>query len=85
MGCRCSSDPELVWLWHRPVATAAIRPLAWEPSCGMGAALEKAKRQKKKKKKKKFKYVEKMEPSYIAGGTVTWGHLGSQSGNSSKD
>ena len=45
------SDPELLWLWHRPVATAPIRPLAWEPPYATGAALEKAKRQKKKKKK----------------------------------
>jgi len=35
----------LWWLWHRPVATALIRPLAWEPPCTSGAALEKAKRQ----------------------------------------
>ena len=35
------------------MATAPIRPLAWESSYAMGAALEKAKRQKKKKKKKK--------------------------------
>jgi len=30
------------------VATALIRPLAWEPPYAMGVALEKAKRQKKK-------------------------------------
>ena len=24
-------DPALLWLWSRPVATAPIRPLAWEP------------------------------------------------------
>ena len=38
----------LLWLWQRPVATALIRPLAWEPSYAVGAALEKAKRQKNK-------------------------------------
>ena len=27
-------------LWCRPVATAPIGPLAWEPPCAMGAALE---------------------------------------------
>ena len=27
---RCGSDPALLWLWHRPAATAPIRPLAWE-------------------------------------------------------
>ena len=39
-------DPALLWLWHRPVATALIKPLDWEPPY----ALEKAKRPKKKKK-----------------------------------
>jgi len=34
--------------WYRPVATAPIRPLVWEPPCAVGAALEKAKRLKKK-------------------------------------
>ena len=48
VGCRCGSDPVLLWLWCRPVATVPIRPLAWEPSYAAGAALEKAKRQKKK-------------------------------------
>ena len=45
--------PALLWLWCRLVATALIRPLAWEPLYAMGVALEKAKRQKKKKRKKK--------------------------------
>ena len=31
------------------VAVALIGPLAWQPPCVVGAALEKAKRQKKKK------------------------------------
>ena len=39
VGRRHSSD--LLWLWHRPAATALIRPLAREP-----------KRTKDKKKKK---------------------------------
>src|SRR5512135_1808292 len=30
VGCRRGSDPALLWLWCRPVATAPIRPLAWE-------------------------------------------------------
>ena len=50
VGCRHGSDPMLLWLWHRMVATALIRPLAWEPPYAMGVAQEKAKRQKKKKK-----------------------------------
>ena len=38
-----------LWLWRRPVATALIRPLAWEPPYAVGAAQEMAKRPKKKK------------------------------------
>jgi len=51
VGCRRSSDPEVLWLWHRPAATAPIGPLAWEPQYAAGAAQEMAKRQKRKKKK----------------------------------
>ena len=31
VGRRCGLDPMLLWLWCRPVATALIRPPAWEP------------------------------------------------------
>ena len=51
VGLRRSSDPALLWLWHGPVDTAPIRPLAWEPPYTTGAALEKAKKDQKKKKK----------------------------------
>ena len=30
VGNRCGSDPVLLWLWHRLVAVALLRPLAWE-------------------------------------------------------
>ena len=46
VGHRHGSDPEWLWLWRRPVATAPIRPLAWESPYAAGAAL---KRQKDKK------------------------------------
>ena len=49
VGCRLSSDPTLLWLWRCLVATATIRPLAWEPPYAAGAAQEIAKRPKKKK------------------------------------
>jgi len=49
VGCRRGLDPTWLWLWCRPVATALIRPLAWEHPCATGAAQEMAKRQKKKK------------------------------------
>jgi len=39
-GHRCSSDLALLWLWCRPVATAPIGPLAWEPPYAVGAALK---------------------------------------------
>ena len=50
VGRRRSSDPKLLWLWCRSVATVPIRPLAWELPYAMRVALEKTKRQKKKKK-----------------------------------
>ena len=51
VGCRCGSDLAL----RRPVATASVRPLAWEPPYATGAALEKAKRQKKGPQKERKK------------------------------
>ena len=41
VGRRRGSEPELLWLWRRLVATAPIRPLAWEHPCAASAALEK--------------------------------------------
>ena len=49
VGRRHSSDLVLLWLWHRPGAVAPIRPLAWEPTYAVSAAL------KSRRKKKKFK------------------------------
>ena len=49
VGCRCGSDHVLLWLWHKLVATAPIRPLAWEPPYVTGAAQEMAKKQNKTK------------------------------------
>ena len=45
--------PRCCELWCRPAATAPIRPLAWEPPCAVGVALEKAKRPKTKQNKTK--------------------------------
>ena len=50
VGCRHSSDPVLLWLWRRPVATALIGPLTWEPPYAAAAAQEIAKKRPKKKK-----------------------------------
>ena len=49
VGYRSGSDPILLWLWHRPVATAPIGPLAWEPPYAMGTAQRNSKDKKKKK------------------------------------
>ena len=41
-------------IWRRPVATALIGPLAWDPPYAVGAALKRQKDKRKKKKKKRF-------------------------------
>ena len=41
VGHRCGLDPTWLWLWHRLVAKAPIRHLAWEPPYAMSAALGK--------------------------------------------
>ena len=45
VGHRCGSDLVLLWLWRRLVATALIRPLAWEPPRATGAAIKKDKKE----------------------------------------
>ena len=57
VGCRCSLDLALLWLWCRVAATAPIRPLAWEPPHALGAALKRQKTKKKKKEKEKEKEI----------------------------
>ena len=44
VGRRHGLDPILLWLWCRLVATAPVRPLAWESPYMAGAALEKTKK-----------------------------------------
>ena len=41
----------LLWLWRKPVATAPIGPLAWEPPYAAGSSPKKGKKTKKKRKK----------------------------------
>ena len=50
---RRGSDPVLLWLWCRPVATAPIGPLAWELPYATGTALERQKRKKGRKEGRK--------------------------------
>ena len=45
VGHRYGSDLALLSLWCRPVATAALQSLAWEPPHAMGAALKKKKKE----------------------------------------
>ena len=44
IGRRWGLNPELLGLWHRPVAIALIQALAWEPPYAMGAALRRHKK-----------------------------------------
>ena len=48
VGCRHGLDPEL--LWHGPVTTALIGPLAWEPPYAIGVVLKKKGPKKKNQK-----------------------------------
>ena len=43
VGHKRGLDLALLRLWHRPVATAWIRPLAWEPPYAVGEALKRQK------------------------------------------
>ena len=45
--CRYGLYLALLWLWHRPVATAPIQLLAWETPYATGAALKKRHTHKK--------------------------------------
>ena len=40
VGRRHGSDPTLLWLWCRPVATAPTQPLAWDPTYAASVALK---------------------------------------------
>ena len=44
VGRRRGSDPTLLWLWSRLVATSPVRLLAWELPYADGAALKEKKK-----------------------------------------
>ena len=46
VGHRLGLDLVLLWLWRRPVATALIRPLAWETPYAKGVALKRPQKKK---------------------------------------
>ena len=43
VGRRFGLGLALLWLWHRPVATAPVRPPAWEPPYAISVALKRQK------------------------------------------
>ena len=53
VGHRLTLDPVLLWLWHKPVATAPMKPLAWEPPYAVGSGPRKGKKTEKDRGKKK--------------------------------
>ena len=62
VGCRCSLDPALLWLWYRPAAVALILPLAWESPYAVGSAL--------RKRKKKFLSGTTLSASHVLLGCI---------------
>ena len=66
VGCRHGSDLELLWLWCRLVATALIRPLAWEPPYAAGVALEKDKKTNQKNKPKNLDQLGLLGHCYLS-------------------
>ena len=49
VGCRRGSDPELLWLWRRPVATDLIGPLGLGTSIYHGSGPRNSKKDKTNK------------------------------------
>ena len=48
VGCRCGSDPALLWLWRRLAAAAPIQTLVWELPYVVDVALKKKKKECKR-------------------------------------
>ena len=61
VGHRHGSDPELLWLWHRPSGEAPIGPLAWELPYATSVAL-KSQKKKKKREREREREREKQRP-----------------------
>ena len=66
VGCRCSSDPVLLWLWCRLAAVAPIQPLAWESPYAEDVALKRQRTKKRKKERKKEKYLKLFATNFSA-------------------
>ena len=54
-GHKCSSDPMLLWPWHRPAPTALIQPLARELPYATDVALKSKKKKRGKEGRKERK------------------------------
>ena len=72
VGHRHSSDPALLWLWHRPAAVAPIRPLAREDPYALGVAPKSNLPQKSLQIVNEGESVEKGKYSYPVGRNVNW-------------
>ena len=55
VGCRRGLDPMLLWLWHRPEATALIGTLVCGLPYAVGAVLKRPKKKKGKEKRNALK------------------------------
>ena len=76
VGHRCGSDPTLLWLWCRLVATALIRPLAWQPPYAAGAALKKGQKTKHIKSNQIKSNQKKKFPPWCSGLRILFYQLG---------
>ena len=63
IGCRCSLDPMLPWLWHRLAAAVLIQPLAQELPYAASAFV---KRKHKKRTKQKKQHCPPMQVQGLA-------------------
>jgi len=70
VGCRHGLDMALLWLWYRLVATALIRPLAWELPHAAGAALKTQRDKTTTTTKNHFPCVQKIRI------VILWGFFG---------
>ena len=65
IGHRHGWDLALLWLGCRPVVTALIQPLAWEPPYVTGMALKRPKKKKKKNNNNNNKTKPKKEKDFM--------------------
>ena len=58
VSCRHSSNPALLWLWHRLSAVAPVQPLAWGFPYATGKALKIPKTNKQTQKLGLYRWIE---------------------------